>query len=100
MERISGVWRKKALHEESWFFPGNVTADKRPVRFLELLIGKWWLLDEKERKSVFLLMLNQLFGSLMAEESWRGRLMRKVVVFSWGLVFVVLDTGIWRSGTW
>ena len=26
--------------------------------------------------------------------------MRKVVVFSWGLVFEVLNTGIWRSGTW
>ena len=23
--------------------------------------------------------------------------MRKVVVFSWGLVFVVLDTGIWKE---
>ena len=37
-------------------------AEKKPVRFLELLMGRRWLLDGKEKKSVLLLMLVQLFG--------------------------------------
>ena len=63
------AWRGSQVSEERrrlikkvLVLPGDTMVERKSVRFLELLQGRRWLLDRMEKKSVWLLMLVQLFG--------------------------------------